>query len=479
MSLISETLDSSNVQYQCWCGQFKTIHHIYFCRHCHEIRCRDCLSHEVDSQFCSQCLEYIPSLDAKLKKNKCAQCYQCPCCHNTLATRIQLSSVPNQNDQQPPIIRKFSYYYCYFCRWTSRDIGLPDQNISVGSLPELGVPESKRLDSLFDYYRVLSQKEKNEKEKKRVNPRNAIFLLDKYGITSALSAKVTATLRARMARSSPGVFPSDVKSFPELEDFKPSVAYGSDELEKIEDLKIEDYYNGQDELKETCLDTVCDRNSLHQTLNQIERQCNNVKDLYPTSQMLIVKRSLRCKKCEHNLSKPEYSPSLIKFKIQLSAYYYVPEIRLMKSSTMKSNESNLIEMTITNPTQYLMNVTLLPVDISANPDCNLILPNTVLQLTPKDDTGDIIDIDSASKFNDDPNVISFRKNNKLGIYIYITPKKSMEKCQVEFRLRHDYVCNNITTTLSPQSELGDKNEPIKEVKWITHTVKVLLGNVLE
>lgn len=74
----------------------------------------------------------------------------------------------------------------------------------------------------------------------------------------------------------------------------------------------------------------------------------------------------------------------------------------MKSSTMKSNESNLIEMTITNPTQYLMNVTLLPVDISANPDCNLILPNTVLQLTPKDDTGDIIDIDSASKFNDDP-----------------------------------------------------------------------------
>ena len=60
-------------------------------------------------------------------------------------------------------------------------------------------------------------------------------------------------------------------------------------------------------------------NTLQQTLNQIERQPQKCSDLYPTSQQLVVKRSLRCKKCDHNLSKPEYNPSLIKFKIQLSA----------------------------------------------------------------------------------------------------------------------------------------------------------------
>ena len=29
-------------------------------------------------------------------------------------------------------------------------------------------------------------------------------------------------------------------------------------------------------------------------------------------------------RCEHNLSKPEYNPTSIKFKIQLAAYYHVP-----------------------------------------------------------------------------------------------------------------------------------------------------------
>lgn len=58
-------------------------------------------------------------------------------------------------------------------------------------------------------------------------------------------------------------------------------------------------------------------------------------------------------------------------------------------------------MTITNPTQYLLNVTLLPVDIHVNSTAEVVLPNTVLQLTPKDDTGDIVDFDSPSKFNDD------------------------------------------------------------------------------
>ena len=70
---------------------------------------------------------------------------------------------------------------------------------------------------------------------------------------------------------------------------------------------------------------------------------------------------------------------------------------------MKLNETARIELTLTNPTQYLINVTLLPVDITNNPIADVILPNTVLQLTPKDDTGDLVDVESSnSKFNDDP-----------------------------------------------------------------------------
>ena len=45
---------------------------------------------------------------------------------------------------------------------------------------------------------------------------------------------------------------------------------------------------------------------------------------------LMIKRSQRCRRCEHNLSKPEYNPTSIKFKIQLAAYYHVPEIVIYK-----------------------------------------------------------------------------------------------------------------------------------------------------
>ena len=40
-------------------------------------------------------------------------------------------------------------------------------------------------------------------------------------------------------------------------------------------------------------------------------------------------------RCEHNLSKPEYNPTSIKFKIQLAAYYHVPEILLYKVNSLK------------------------------------------------------------------------------------------------------------------------------------------------
>ena len=149
-------------------------------------------------------------------------------------------------------------------------------------------------------------------------PRTALSLLDKYGITSTLSPKVTATLRARMARNSSGVSTSDLtKSFPQLEDFKPSIGLSEDALPK---LNIEQYYGPMDNADHaSSVIDVGHLNTLQQTLNQIERQPQKCSDLYPTSQQLVVKRSLRCKKCDHNLSKPEYNPSCIKFKIQLSA----------------------------------------------------------------------------------------------------------------------------------------------------------------
>ena len=49
--------------------------------------------------------------------------------------------------------------------------------------------------------------------------------------------------------------------------------------------------------------------------------------LQPRHKPLAVKRSLRCKQCEHTLSKADFNPSFTKFRINLSALYHVPDLR--------------------------------------------------------------------------------------------------------------------------------------------------------
>lgn len=93
---------------------------------------------QVDSHFCSNCLENIPSAEAKLKKNRCNKCFDCPSCHHTLSSRAVSVQVPRKSDdddakkganagESKPITRKMYYLACLACRWTSRDVGIPDQ----------------------------------------------------------------------------------------------------------------------------------------------------------------------------------------------------------------------------------------------------------------------------------------------------------------------------------------------------------------
>lgn len=173
--------------------------------------------------------------------------------------------------------------------------------------------------------------------------------------------------------------------------------------------------------------------------------------------------------------------------------YHIPQIRLVKLPNLKVGTTTRVELTITNPIQYMVNVTLLPVDIHQNSMADVVLPNTVLQLTPKDDTGDIVgDFDSgltqSAKFTDDPNVVAFRHGNKLGIYLYVTPLKKIEDaadCIIEFRLKHDYVYTLLpipaistspaTTPTEPIS--GDKSTLKQDVKWISHYMRLNLGPI--
>ena len=64
----------------------------------------------------------------------------------------------------------------------------------------------------------------------------------------------------------------------------------------------------------------------------------------------MIKRSQRCRRCEHNLSKPEYNPTSIKFKIQLAAYYHVPDIVIYRIGELVPGKVAQLVIKVTNPT---------------------------------------------------------------------------------------------------------------------------------
>ena len=60
---------------------------------------------------------------------RCSGCFDCPCCGNTLSTRATSVPVTGTDQAEAPktATKKVFYLACGFCRWSSRDVGIPDQ----------------------------------------------------------------------------------------------------------------------------------------------------------------------------------------------------------------------------------------------------------------------------------------------------------------------------------------------------------------
>merc|ERR1711963_1197820 len=90
--------------------------------------------------------------------------------------------------------------------------------------------------------------------------------------------------------------------------------------------------------------------SMSQRLAQLEFQPEKITELFPKHKHLMIKRSQRCRRCEHNLSKPEYNPTSIKFKIQLAAYYHVPDLVIYKVDKLVAGAQAKFVIKVVNPT---------------------------------------------------------------------------------------------------------------------------------
>ncbi|XP_063237424.1 dynactin subunit 4 [Bacillus rossius redtenbacheri] len=465
-------LQKETVKLACNCGSLKPIYRLYFCRHCQKIRCAYCVSHEVESHYCSHCLENLASADARLKRNCCTNCNDCPACSHVLSVRIVPVTSADPDDPSRTVTRKGYYLVCSFCRWTSRDAGMPDQTSATGGWAEREVPHARRISSLLEHYKGLAAKERQEKEKRKYVPRRSyLHFSDKFGLSTLLARK-----RAGLAPQGPGL-KDDASGLPELEPAEAS--------EGVEPLP-ESVFSEPLDLSQVT--------TMAQRLLQVEVQPADVRRLLPVHKPLLVKRSLRCRECEHNVSKPETSPSSTKFKIQLFAYYHVPEVRVVTCEPLLAGRPAQLVLKLCNPTQHQTTLSFLPLpspeedrrelelalqerrkkrapeakgsaggredatavvqsftrQLSAGEDPrpvavevtgDVVLPECSVVLPPRDDAAEYDDVGDSHVFHDDPKVVAWRKANKAAVKLSVLPRPEAPggEVVVGFLLQYSYV----------------------------------------
>ncbi|MEJ1279277.1 dynactin 4 [Cricetulus griseus] len=390
---------------------------LYFCRYCSELRSLECVSHEVDSHYCPSCLENMPSAEAKLKKNRCANCFDCPGCMHTLSTRATSISTQLPDDPAKTTMKKAYYLACGFCRWTSRDVGMADKSVASGGWQEPENPHTQRMNKLIEYYQQLAQKEKVERDRKKLARRRNYMPL-------AFSDKYSLGTRLQRPRAGASISTLAGLSLREGEDQKEVKIEPAQAVAEVEPLP-EDYYTRPVNLTEVT--------TLQQRLLQPDFQPVSASQLYPRHKHLLIKRSLRCR------------------------------------------ESQVL-LTLTNPVENLTHVTLLECE-EGDPDninstAKVVVPPKELILAGKDAAAEYDELAEPQDFQDDPDIVAFRKANKVGIFIKVTPQREEGEVTVCFKMKHDF--KNLAAPIRPMEESDQGTEVI----WLTQHVELSFGPLL-
>ncbi|CAB1337577.1 unnamed protein product, partial [Coregonus sp. 'balchen'] len=347
---------------------------------------------------------------------------------HTLSTRATNIPAPLPDDPSKTAMKKAYYLACGFCRWTSRDVGMADKSVASGGWQEPENPHTQRINKLIEYYQQLAQREKLDRDRKKLARRRPYMPLafsEKYG------------LGTRLQRQRPGAPITSLAglSLKEGEDQKEMKIEPAQALDEVEPLP-EDCYTRPINLPEVT--------TLRQRLLQPDIQPAGASQLHPKHKHLLIKRSLRCRKCEHNLSKPEFNPTSIKFKIQLVAVSYIPEVRIMSIPNLRFQKASQL---FKYKTSYVM------------------VPTMELVLAGKDAAAEYDELAEPQDFQDDP-----EKSNKIGFFIKVVPQREEDgDVTVSFKIRHDF--RNLAAPIRP-SEEGDAPT---EAVWLTHHVELSLG----
>jgi len=142
-----------SIRYSCWDGRLCGIAELLFCESCRRILSRhpQDVVDEIDSYYCQQSLDNLPSSEAMTYLNRSTRFFECSRCCNVLSIRATSgAAVSKYFENGTPNVEDNTvlyYFCCGHCRWDSLSCGLfghsPEDLIKVGHEKETNARESE------------------------------------------------------------------------------------------------------------------------------------------------------------------------------------------------------------------------------------------------------------------------------------------------------------------------------------------------
>lgn len=297
----------------------------YYCESCNKLISQEEVRIEIDTYFCPNCLENIPSSEAFSRNFRCMNCHDCPHCMAIISiNKLDSEGDPSENGGESSY--SFSCGYCNFSVDIIRGMNLTaevdmrtDKEPNDGS-SYFGLQESNYLSLIAEKVNQLNMKSvddtynpddlpqptslDNEKDELRPSLR---ILEEKQNISTNLLRKKNLWHNG-----------DKIKSLLNIQNSVPA-SRGKNSL------TYKQFLNNPDLI-----------NSVY--LSSRENKCREIS-LLPIKKKLCVQISKRCTTCKRLVIKPQLNPlSQPPFRVNLSANLFLPNIRIISAIRNSSND---------------------------------------------------------------------------------------------------------------------------------------------